>query len=148
MDAYRHILLATDFSEFAGQIATRAQDLAEKYRAQLSIAHVFDNLPFRDLSNDFVVPYDFDLQEELFKVAEQKLRGLAAQLQIPATRQWLEPGNPGTEIARIAEQQGSDLIVLGSHGRSGLALLLGSTANAVLHHAKCDVLAVRIKDAS
>jgi universal stress protein A len=145
MDAYRHILLATDFSDYARQIAARAQELAEKYRAQLSIAHIFDSLPFRDLSNDFVVPYDFDLQEELIKVAEQKLHSLAAQLHVPATRQWLELGNPGSEIARIAERQNADLIVLGSHGRSGLALLLGSTANAVLHHAKCDVLAVRIK---
>jgi universal stress protein A len=145
MDAYRHILLATDFSEYAENIAARAKDLSEKYQAQLSIAHIFDSLPFRDLSNDFVVPYDFDLQEELIKIAEQKLRELASQLQIPDTRQWLELGNPGTEIARLAERQNADLIVLGSHGRSGLALLLGSTANAVLHHAKCDVLAVRIK---
>lgn len=148
MDAYRHILFATDFSEYAEEIAARAKELAQKYQAQLSIAHVFDCLPIRDLANDFVVPYDFDLQEELIKVAEQKVRRFAEQLQIPETRRWLELGNPGEEITRIAERQNVDLIVLGSHGRSGLALLLGSTANAVLHHAKCDVLAVRIKEPS
>lgn len=146
MDGYRHILLATDFSDYAEQIAARAKDLAQKYQAHLSIVHIFDSLPIRDLSNDFVVPYDFDLQDELLKSAEQKLCRVAEQLQIPETRRWLELGNPGVEITRIAEQQSVDLIVLGSHGRSGLALLLGSTANGVLHHAKCDVLAVRIKD--
>lgn len=146
MEAYRHILLATDFSEYAEEIAARARDLAQKYQAQLSIAHIFDSLPIRDLSNDFVIPYDFDLQEELLKAAGQKLRRLAEPLQIPETRQWLEMGSPGVEITRIAERQNVDLIVVGSHGRSGLALLLGSTANSVLHHAKCDVLAVRIKN--
>ena len=55
-------------------------------------------------------------------------------------------GVPGQEIVRIAEQEHIDLIVVGSHGRHGLALLLGSTANSVLHHAGCDVMAVRLHD--
>ena len=45
---------------------------------------------------------------------------------------------------RVAEEQSCDLIVVGSHGRHGLALLLGSTANDVLHGAPCDVIAVRL----
>jgi len=44
----------------------------------------------------------------------------------------------------VADEQGADLIIVGSHGRHGLALLLGSTANGVLHGAACDVLAVRV----
>ena len=55
----------------------------------------------------------------------------------------------GTTVEKILQERDrlqADLIVLGSHGRHGLALLLGSTANGVLHHAKCDVLAVRLKD--
>ena len=49
-----------------------------------------------------------------------------------------------TACLKLAEEQSVDLIIIGSHGRHGLALLLGSTANAVLHHAKIDVLAVRV----
>jgi universal stress protein A len=49
-------------------------------------------------------------------------------------------------VHRVAEEQQVDLVVTGSHGRHGLALILGSTANAILHGAKCDVLAVRITD--
>ncbi len=55
-------------------------------------------------------------------------------------------GVPGQEIVRLAEQEQIDLIIVGSHGRHGLALLLGSTASNVLHHAKCDVLAIRLQD--
>ncbi len=53
-------------------------------------------------------------------------------------------GRPGSEIRRQAEENDADLIVIGSHGRHGIQLLLGSTANSVLHGAACDVLAVRI----
>jgi len=53
---------------------------------------------------------------------------------------------PETEIHTLANEIGADLIVVGSHGRHGLALLLGSTANGVLHGAPCDVLAVRVGD--
>lgn len=60
--------------------------------------------------------------------------------------QWLEMGSPKTEIIRVATENQVDLIVVGSHGRHGLALLLGSTANGVLHHAPCDVLAVRLQN--
>ena len=55
-------------------------------------------------------------------------------------------GKDHQEILEFAEINQVDLIVIGSHGRHGLALLLGSTANSVLHHAKCDVLAVRLSD--
>ncbi|MEW8014407.1 MAG: universal stress protein, partial [Candidatus Sedimenticola endophacoides] len=59
----------------------------------------------------------------------------------------VEVGVPKREIVRVAQEHGADLIVLGSHGRHGLQLLLGSTASGVLHLAGCDVLAVRIGSA-
>ncbi|MCZ6827995.1 MAG: universal stress protein [Gammaproteobacteria bacterium] len=54
-------------------------------------------------------------------------------------------GRAASEIHRVAEENAIHLIVIGSHGRHGIQLLLGSTANAVLHGAKCDVLAVRVR---
>ena len=53
-------------------------------------------------------------------------------------------GAPGPEIRELASTTMADLIVIGSHGRHGFSLLLGSTANAVLHDAGCNVLAVRL----
>ena len=85
-----------------------------------------------------------DLHKELEKQASEKLDALSKELGVAAPNCFLEVGITEKEIIRIAEAQGADLIVLGSHGRHGLSLLLGSTANAVLHHAKCDVLAVRV----
>jgi universal stress protein A len=54
-------------------------------------------------------------------------------------------GRPENEIHGLAEEINANLIVVGSHGRHGLALIFGSTANGVLHGAGCDVLAVRVK---
>jgi len=78
--------------------------------------------------------------------AKKHLAALGDELDVAKDEQWLEIGSPKLEIVRIAEENNVDLIVMGSHGRHGLALLLGSTANGVLHYAKCDVLAVRLKD--
>jgi len=147
MNNYKHILLAADFSEHGQRVSERANDLARRYQARLSIIHVVDNLPITDATYGPVIPFDVDLTEELMKAAKKRLAEEAEKLQIPEENRWLELGSPKLEIIRVAEEQHVDLIVVGSHGRHGLALLLGSTANGVLHHAPCDVMAVRLKSA-
>ncbi|MGR8953261.1 MAG: universal stress protein [Gammaproteobacteria bacterium] len=142
---YKHILLAIDFFDQQIQVAERAKELADLYGARLGIMHVVDTLPITDPANDVLVPFEMDLSQEFIELGRKKLTGLAAKLAIPEERIWLETGSPRQEILRIAEENGVDLIVVGSHGRHGLALLLGSTANGILHHANCDVLAVRLK---
>ena len=146
MNNYQHILLAVDFSEHGDFVAQKARYLATKYQAKLSIIHIVDNLPITDAAYGPVIPFDIDLNEELMNAAKRRLADLGKHLSIPEDRQFLEMGSAKLEIVATAEEQHVDLIVLGSHGRHGLALLLGSTANGVLHHAKCDVLAVRLKD--
>ncbi len=76
--------------------------------------------------------------------AEKRLTSLAAQLEHPIHSSKVVIGQTAAELRETAAQLGADLIVVGSHGRHGLALLLGSTASDVLHGAKCDVLAVRV----
>lgn len=146
MENYKHILLAVDFSDNTDAIAERAQDLANRYQAKLSLLHVVDNLPIVDTVNGPIIPYEIDLTEQIMESAKVRLAKLAERFNIPETDRFLELGSPKIEIVRVAEEKAVDLIVVGSHGRHGLALLLGSTANGVLHHAKCDVLAVRLKD--
>jgi len=146
MNNYQHILLAADFSEHGDYVAQKARYLASKYQAKLSIIHIVDNLPITDAAYGPVIPFDIDLNEELMNAAKRRLSELSKTLVIPDERQFLEMGSAKLEIVATAEEQHVDLIVVGSHGRHGLALLLGSTANGVLHHAKCDVLAVRIQD--
>ncbi len=146
MGHYKHILLAADFSEHCDEVVCKAKQLAENNQAQLSIVHVVDNLPIVDASYGPIIPIDGDLTEQLMESAKERMQKIANQLGIVVSHQWLEIGSPKLEIVRVAEDNNVDLIVVGSHGRHGLALLLGSTANGVLHHAHCDVLAVRFKD--
>ena len=146
MNNYQHILLAADFSEHGDWVAQKARYLASKYQAKLSIIHIVDNLPITDAAYGPVIPFDIDLNEELLNAAKKRLKALAKTLSVPEDRQFVEMGSAKLEIVATAEEQHVDLIVVGSHGRHGLALLLGSTANGVLHHAKCDVLAVRLQD--
>lgn len=84
--------------------------------------------------------YSQDVQEQ----AMTKLKDIAAINNIPDTNVNVEIGSPADEIHHLAEKLNADLIVIGTHGQSGLRLLLGSTANAVLHGVKRDVLAVKI----
>ncbi len=142
---YRHILLATDFGPDSDAIAARAVELRRHYDARLSLINVVEYMPL-DTPNDLVLPAQYDIEDSLIKQAREKLAKLAAQLDVGDITLRVEIGFTKHEILRIAEEENVDLIVLGSHGHAGFARLLGSTANAVLHGAPCDVLAVRVKN--
>jgi universal stress protein A len=146
MQGYHHILLATDFSEHSNRVAQRALDLAGKFQADISLLHVVENLPVADTAYGPVIPFEINLTDQLIEAANKRLDELAEALAVPEDRRWVEIGSAKNEIVRIADEKKADLIVVGSHGRHGLALLLGSTAASVMHHAKCDVLAVRIQE--
>ena len=145
MPGYSHILLAVDFSPSAEAVASKALELSQAFTAKLSLIHVVEFVPV-DLSNELVLPQAAEIDQELLQVAEQRLGELAARLHTPECPCIVVQGNTRHEILRVAEENQVDLIVLGSHGREGIQLLLGSTANAVLHGAPCDVLAVRVTD--
>lgn len=148
MIAYRHILLTADFSEYGETIAARAKSLADSFQAKLSILHVLDDIPMPDTGYGTVIPVDQASGYDLLEAERVKLVALGAKFGVDPADLWLIWGVPKDEIVRLAEKIAADLIVAGSHGRHGLALLLGSTANGVLHHAPCDLLAVRIADTS
>jgi universal stress protein A len=141
---YRHILLAVDFAPETESAVVRAQQLREQCGARLSLLHVVEYLPM-SYSGDLALPDDFDLERELLDVAGKQMDLLGTRLGVPQADCHIESGATGRTILRIAEEISADLIVLGSHGRHGLAILLGSTARTVLNDAPCDVLAVRIK---
>ncbi len=146
METYKHILVAIDFFDQAHLVADKAKMLAEKCNAKLSLIHVVDNMPLPDPGYGMEVALEVDLTSDMIASAKSKLTKLATKLGVTQDCIWVEMGNPKLEINRIAEENGVDLIVIGSHGRHGLALLLGSTSTGVLHYAVCDMLAVRLKD--
>ncbi|HEB97112.1 MAG TPA: universal stress protein [Sedimenticola thiotaurini] len=143
MADYRHILLTVDFSDDSDQVIGKALDMARRNGARLSLIHVVEYTSSM-YAGDIPLPEDLDLDRRLAEQAVDKLRQLAQDHGISEAKQLVEIGVPKREIVRVAEEIGADLIVIGSHGRHGLQLLLGSTANGVLHQAPCDVLAVRI----
>ncbi len=144
MSCYQHILLATDFSEHGKAVADKAKSLAALHQATLSLIHVVDNTPITDSIYGSFGSFEGDLMEQLMDSAKDQLSKIATEFCIAENDQMLEVGSPKFEIVRVAKEKNVDLIVIGSHGRHGLALLLGSTATGVLHYAECDVLAVRL----
>ena len=142
MSDYRRILLAVDLTEESNRVAVRATSLARIYDAELHIVHVIEPL---SLAYGGDIPMDLSsVQEQIHDQAKSHLAEFAATLGVPVDQQYLIFGRPESEIQRVADAKEADVIVVGSHGRHGLALLLGSTANGVLHGATCDVLAVRV----
>jgi len=144
MQAYRHILVATDFSDHASAVAQRALELSKYYQAGLSLLHVVENLPIVDTTYGPVMPFEIDLTDQMVEAARTRIAKLGELVGVPEDHRLVEVGSPRMEIVRVAEEIGIDLIVVGSHGRHGIKLLLGSTASSVIHHATCDVLAVRL----
>ncbi|MCY1334557.1 Universal stress protein A [compost metagenome] len=142
---YQHILVAVDLTDECHPVVRRAQALAQANKAKLSLVHIVEPMAMA-FGGD--VPMDLSmLQQQQFEQARERLQTFAgAYSELTADQRHLAYGQPRQEIHRLAEEQGCDLIVVGSHGRHGLALLLGSTANDVLHGAPCDVLAVRLKN--
>lgn len=142
MRVYHNILLAVDLSEESDQLIDKTRTIATNNQAQLHLLHVIEPLSFA-YGGD--VPMDLtSVQEQLDEHARSRLGEFSSRLNYPVHSQQVVTGNTETEIHRIAKEQSCDLIVVGSHGRHGLALLLGSTANSVLHGAPCDVLAIRV----
>ncbi len=145
MKNYKHILLATDFSQSSKAAAKRAAELASRYEAKLTLLHVFAHYP-EDIPNDWIAPEDEAPTSYLSERAEKALVDLAAQLQLKDISREIVFSTSSTkhEIVDFARKHNADLIVVGSHGRHGLSAILGSVTNGVLHGAPCDVLVVRV----
>ena len=144
MSNYTTLLMAVDLSDESAEVAARAKALAAANGASLHIIHVIEPLSFA-YGGD--IPMDFSgIQEEIHQQAKQQLVRFSADCDVAENNQHIVLGRPEVEIHTMAEEIGADLIIVGSHGRYGLALLMGSTANGVLHGASCDVLAVRVGD--
>lgn len=143
MGAYRTVLVAIDCSEDSTALLQRASALISG-DATLHLIHVIEPLA---LAYGADIPMDVsELQANLISQAHEKAKNYAEQFGISQEHVYVELGSIEKTIRDKADQIGGDLIVVGSHTRSGLALLLGSTAKGLVPGAHCDVLAVKIGD--
>jgi universal stress protein A len=143
MARYQHILLAVDFTDDSTQLIDKALELGRQNDARLTLIHVIEYTG-SIYSGEIPLPEDLDIDQRLADLARKKLASLCNRHGIARENALVEIGTPKREITRVARELEADLIIIGSHGRHGLQLLLGSTANGVLHLADCDVLAVRV----
>lgn len=145
----RRILVPFDFSVYSEKALTWALAMAERWRSRVLLLHVIPRPAYPPMlmgSTFDVVEFETRLQAD----AEARAREVVTQaghktVQIDTQ---VVIGEPFHDICRIAEQEKADLIVMGSHGRTGLShVLLGSVAERVVRHAPCPVLVVGKKAA-
>ncbi|MCU0766413.1 MAG: universal stress protein [Gammaproteobacteria bacterium] len=143
MPLYTHVLFATDFSPDSDKAGARAMAIAQATGARLTLVHVVEYSAM-EYAGEIPIPENIDLDQRRIDAARDVIAALAGRLGVPGASTRVELGSPKHEVVRVATELGADLIVVGSHGKHGLQLLLGSTANGILHLAPCDVLAVRV----
>jgi nucleotide-binding universal stress UspA family protein len=141
----KNILVATDFSDASTNAVAYAREMARAFDATLHLLHVTDNV----LAGAYAVEgYTTDwgeLQRDVNDTARAKLDDLiAGDAQTRTTPVVLSSNSPAQAIVSFAKEARIDLIIVGSHGRGGMAhLLMGSVAERVVRTAACPVLAVR-----
>jgi len=147
MAQWTKICCPVDFSEPSRVALEEAADLARRYGAGLTVLHVFE--PSAAPSGEMQASMP-ELFEATAKELERKLAGWkleAERLGAPAVEQAVTSGVPGREIAAFAEEGGYDLVVMGTHGRTGIRhLVIGSVAERVIREAHCPVLVIRSKE--
>ena len=138
------IMVATDFSPTSKEALEYGRMLAERFGVPLHLVHVCEQPAMAAAWSDGYSLMLADLEKEVRKEAEQRLASMIAPgWKIPVTTEVLN-GSPARTLVEAAREHGVSLIVMGTHGYSGLAhVVLGSVAERVVRTAPCPVLTVR-----
>lgn len=141
----KKILLCTDFSENAEPARRLAVEYAESFGATLVMIHVINPGALGYPRLEDLVPLE-DTLKSMRLACDRELSAMREKIQkvLPSVRACSVSGVPAKEIVSFAKEEGIDLIVMGTHGRTGLShLFMGSTAENVVRTAMCPVLIVR-----
>jgi nucleotide-binding universal stress UspA family protein len=143
----RSILVPTDFSECGNYALSWAASLARTFHASIICVHVIEpivpTVGYSGMSEPLPIA---DISEQLEDSAERELPKLAECEECAGldVEELIVHGEAASEIVQVAKERNVDLIVVSSHGRTGLGrILFGSTAEAVVRHAPCPVLVVK-----
>ena len=143
MSIYNKILVALDVSSEAELVIEKASEIADKFASELFIIHVVEPV-IADSTYDLLPPIDPNIENQLVERSKLFLTEILKKNGLEKNELLIPIGSTKTEIHNAAKAKDVDLIVIGTHGRHGVAMLLGSTANAILHGASCDILSVKI----
>jgi len=139
----KHILVPTDFSPFSDLALRVVSSLQEKFNARVTVLHVLTPLEADTLTAQPGNPWEnvvLRIQNTMTEEVEKNAPSLSKEL----VNLEVVVGEPAEEIARFAEENGVDLIVMGTHGRTGLAgILLGSVTMGVIRRTCIPVMVVK-----
>lgn len=142
MSTYARFIVGLDLSKDCFDILDKAQDLANTVRAEVIVCHVIEPIAYA-YGGD--IPINLaEAQLTIEEYAEHRLNEILKKSALSPHGKHIVIGDTAQELRKLATENEADLIIVGSHGRHGLALLLGSTASGVIHAAECDVLAIRV----
>ncbi len=146
MARYNKVLLALDLRSDNEEIIEKAKEIVADNDAELLIVHVHERISPAYATEGMSTWGSnlMSLEADIRRESTEKLSEMTTRLGIKKENSFLCDGRAANEIHTLVDENDIDLIVMGTHGQHGLQLLLGSTANSVLHGAKCDVLAVRV----
>ena len=146
---FTNILVALDGSEASQRALVRAVDEAERWKAKLQVIYVVEMINFSSLTPDNTLEGE-NTREILYRVMEKEGKEVLRKAKKSGTEKGLavithlKQGHAGIEIVSLAEQEKSDLIVVGSHGKSNIdRLLMGSVSTFVVTHSKITTIVVR-----
>lgn len=143
MPDYNNVLVSIDLNAASHTVLDAAVDVVRRHRGRLTVLHVVEYIPV-SAGGDAMLPTAMEVTDELAEQARRRLHDLPIPDDIEVTERRVVIGRIKAEIIEAARLAGADLIVIGSHERHGLALLINYTEDAVLHASPCDVLAVRL----
>ncbi len=142
MSNYNPILIALELNSAADhKMIEKARQVGGE-QATYFLVHSVEHMS--NYGAAYGVTAGVDVEEILVDEATKAMNKIADEFDIAQSNRLVRVGPAKLVILEEARSIGAQLIVVGSHGRHGMRLLLGSTANAVLHHTECDVLAVRV----
>ncbi len=144
--AIKTILCPVDFSDSSDHALKYAIALAQSYEATLKLLHVVQP-PLMSVPGDPMVPeFSSEVMEDIAAASQRRLDEIAdtTRESVPNVETEIATGSPFVEIITVAKDQNVDLIVIGTHGRTGLAhVMIGSVAEKVVRKAPCPVLTVK-----
>lgn len=133
---FNHILFAVEFDKGIYNAEQQIKELRDKFNSKVSLIHIVEMPtidPFPEVIN----------KEPLYvKQALNQLAIIGNTLNVPAENQYADIGDPKIIIPAYIEKHKVDLLIVGHHERTGVYRILGSTAYALISHAKCDVLTI------
>ena len=140
MSKYQSVLCAVDLSPNSFPVLETAKSITDK--SNIQVLHICEHpiTGYGEQTGNNLRVTEAQIRQSAFPA----LKDIVEAAELNVTQSDIRFGKPAEVIHQVAVDNGIDLIIVGSHGKSGLTLLLGSTSNQVLHGSPCDLLTVRI----